>query len=172
MRTLDALGSAPGNMVVVKSSRSCDALAKCFVGCRSVVLAAEHGMYVQWYRDEPWQRMVGHDFDMSWCEYTMPVLNYFTERTPGSVLEINELFVAWHYRGACVYPCMSVVFWCCIGAVLCWCCIGFVLTRSRVYSHLSHHPPHTPDRLRHEPRGMAGAAVHRKPLSVGETAPL
>jgi hypothetical protein len=36
--------------------------------------------------------------DMSWTNDVIRVLEYFTERTPGSVIELKESCVAWHYR--------------------------------------------------------------------------
>eukprot|EP00644_Phytophthora_capsici_P005240 jgi/Phyca11/96386/e_gw1.1.184.1 len=35
---------------------------------------------------------------MSWWEHVVPLLEYYTERTPGAYIERKESSVAWHYR--------------------------------------------------------------------------
>ena len=36
--------------------------------------------------------------DMSWTADVTPIMDYYTERTPGSVMEFKASCIAWHYR--------------------------------------------------------------------------
>merc|ERR1712178_192769 len=36
--------------------------------------------------------------DLSWMDEIMPILQDFTQRTPGSVIERTECCLTWHYR--------------------------------------------------------------------------
>ncbi|BAM81439.1 alpha,alpha-trehalose-phosphate synthase [Cyanidioschyzon merolae strain 10D] len=38
--------------------------------------------------------------ELKWKHEILPILNYYTERTPGSFLEIKERSISWHYRDA------------------------------------------------------------------------
>ena len=45
-----------------------------------------------------WECLSERSLDMSWIKDVMRLLEYFTERTPGSVIELKDSCVAWHYR--------------------------------------------------------------------------
>jgi hypothetical protein len=45
-----------------------------------------------------WECLSERSLDMSWTKDVLRLLEYFTERTPGSVVEIKDSCVAWHYR--------------------------------------------------------------------------
>ena len=48
--------------------------------------------------DEVFERMSDWEIDMSWIDDAVAVLDYYTERTPGSIIEFKDSCVAWHYR--------------------------------------------------------------------------
>ncbi|CAN0490494.1 unnamed protein product [Laminaria digitata] len=83
-------------MVVVKSPRSRETLDR-LLGHTNCVLAAEHGAFIRWGKHARWQSLVPNA-DMSWTSDIEPLLEYYTERTPGAVIETREVSMAWHYR--------------------------------------------------------------------------
>ncbi|KAE8899384.1 Alpha,alpha-trehalose-phosphate synthase [UDP-forming] A [Phytophthora fragariae] len=96
---LSMLTKDPRNTVVLVSARSTSVCEQWFAGLSgSLVLAAEYGVYVKWVgRNEYWHCMVPN-MDMGWWEHVVPLLEYYTERTPGAYIERKESSVAWHYR--------------------------------------------------------------------------
>jgi hypothetical protein len=38
--------------------------------------------------------------DSSWMDAVKPIFDFFTERTRGSKLEVNDTYFTWHYRNA------------------------------------------------------------------------
>ncbi|CAM9946544.1 unnamed protein product, partial [Ectocarpus sp. 13 AM-2016] len=83
--SLDSLSREPKNMVVVKSPRSRDTLDR-LLGHTNCVLAAEHGAFIRWGKHAHWQPLLPN-VDMSWTGDIEPLLEYYTERTPGAVIE-------------------------------------------------------------------------------------
>ncbi|KAG7385984.1 hypothetical protein PHYPSEUDO_000839 [Phytophthora pseudosyringae] len=96
---LSMLTKDPRNTVVLVSARSTSVCEQWFAGLSgNLVLAAEYGVYVKWVgKNEYWHCMVPN-MDMSWWEHVVPLLEYYTERTPGAYIERKESSVAWHYR--------------------------------------------------------------------------
>ncbi|GMF37049.1 unnamed protein product [Phytophthora fragariaefolia] len=96
---LSMLTKDPRNTVVIVSARSTSVCEQWFAGLSgNLVLAAEYGVYVKWVgKNEYWHCMVPN-MDMSWWEHVVPLLEYYTERTPGAYIERKESSVAWHYR--------------------------------------------------------------------------
>jgi trehalose 6-phosphate synthase/phosphatase len=96
---LSMLTKDPRNTVVLVSARSASVCEQWFAGLSgNLVLAAEYGVYVKWVgAHEYWHCMVPN-MDMSWWEHVVPLLEYYTERTPGAYIERKDSSVAWHYR--------------------------------------------------------------------------
>ncbi|KUG00907.1 hypothetical protein AM587_10015523 [Phytophthora nicotianae] len=80
---LSMLTKDPRNTVVLVSARSTSVCEQWFAGLSgNLVLAAEYGVYVKWVgENEHWHCMVPN-MDMSWWEHVVPLLEYYTERTP------------------------------------------------------------------------------------------
>ncbi|TDH68394.1 hypothetical protein CCR75_000455 [Bremia lactucae] len=87
------------NTVVLVSARSTSVCEQWFAGLSgNLVLAAEYGVYVKWVgKNENWHCTVPN-MDLSWWEHVVPLLEYYTERTPGAYIERKESSVTWHYR--------------------------------------------------------------------------
>ncbi|CAH0480939.1 unnamed protein product [Peronospora belbahrii] len=96
---LSMLTTDPRNTVVLVSARSTSICEQWFAGLSgNLVLAAEYGVYVKWVgNNERWHCLVP-DMDVSWWEHIVPLLEYYTERTPGAYIERKDSSVAWHYR--------------------------------------------------------------------------
>ncbi|CAH0492390.1 unnamed protein product [Peronospora farinosa] len=96
---LSMLTSDPRNTVVLVSARSMSVCEQWFAELSgNLVLAAEYGVYVKWIGDnEGWHCLVPN-MDMSWWEHILPLLEYYTERTPGAYIERKDSSIAWHYR--------------------------------------------------------------------------
>ena len=99
---LEALCNDPQNRaVVILSARSAETLSKIFehIKCSNLVLAAEEGLSIRWGPNEPFEMQVSDfDLDLSWLDDAEPLIAYYTERTPGSVVERKVSGLAWHYR--------------------------------------------------------------------------
>lgn len=106
----DALGAAletlcrdESSVVVVLSGRTREVLHS-WVGNLDCVLVAEGGAFVRWEREAEWELLAAasaHDKAAAaghkhWKADLMPVLHHFAIRTPGVVVEENELALAWH----------------------------------------------------------------------------
>ncbi|RLN73541.1 hypothetical protein BBJ28_00021845 [Nothophytophthora sp. Chile5] len=96
---LSMLTKDPRNTVVLVSARSTSVCEQWFAGLSgNLVLAAEYGVYVKWVgKNEYWHCMVPN-MDLSWWEHVVPLLEYYTERTPGAFIERKDSSVTWHYR--------------------------------------------------------------------------
>lgn len=96
---LSMLTKDPRNTVVLVSARSTSVCEQWFAGLlENLVLAAEYGVYIKWLgENEDWHCMVPN-MDTSWWEHVVPLLEYYTERTPGAYIERKESSVTWHYR--------------------------------------------------------------------------
>jgi trehalose 6-phosphate synthase/phosphatase len=93
---LSRLAGQAGNDVVLISGRKKENLEEWF-GHLGVCLIAEHGVWIrppqgEWHTVEPMQN--------EWKEDVRPLLEFFVDRTPGSLIEEKDYSLAWHYRRA------------------------------------------------------------------------
>lgn len=96
---LDRLTHADDIRVDLVSGRPRDSLEEWF-GHLPISLWAEHGFWWRLERDKPW--VCGVDLHPGWVERVKPILDQFTDGTPGSFIEIKSASIAWHYRNASV----------------------------------------------------------------------
>ena len=89
---LARLSADSRNNVVINSGRDHTTMEK-WLGKLGVSMAAEHGAYFK-------EHGLWHKKNISnrWSNGIMSILNMFTERTPGSRIEVKDTAVAWHYR--------------------------------------------------------------------------
>ncbi|KAG0494193.1 hypothetical protein HPP92_005187 [Vanilla planifolia] len=87
------------NVVFLVSGRGRDNLAKWFSPCKKLGIAAEHGYYVRWSRDDEWETC-GPSCDFDWMQVAEPVMNLYTESTDGSSIEKKESSLVWHHQDA------------------------------------------------------------------------
>jgi trehalose 6-phosphate synthase/phosphatase len=67
-------------------------------GTLPVTLWAEHGFWQRPAPAAPWTAAA--PVDPAWTDRLLPILQQFTDSTPGSRIERKTASVAWHYRGA------------------------------------------------------------------------
>ena len=84
------------NHVIIISGRAHTSLDEWF-GKMNMGLVGEHGV---WHkpRGVAWSQMEG--LSAEWKQYIMPVLQSFTDRTPGTFIEEKTFSLVWHYRRA------------------------------------------------------------------------
>jgi trehalose 6-phosphate synthase/phosphatase len=97
LELLGALADRPRTEVHVVSGRGRETLEH-WLGALPLVLHAEHGF---------WSRPLGAgewipkgELGGSWREPVLAILREFTSRTPGSLVEVKSVALAWHYRMA------------------------------------------------------------------------
>ncbi|MBX6423920.1 bifunctional alpha,alpha-trehalose-phosphate synthase (UDP-forming)/trehalose-phosphatase [Thermosulfurimonas sp. F29] len=79
--------------VVLISGRDPDTLDRWF-GDLPVDLVAEHGVFIR--EGGRWHSV--REFDQDWKEVIRPLLELYTDRTPGSFVEEKSCSLVWHYR--------------------------------------------------------------------------
>ena len=93
---IDSLTSINGVCLVISSGRDRQTLDRWF-GRFNIGIIAEHGVWIKKSRDT-WREFI--PLSQDWKKEIIPVLEMFTDRTPGSFIEEKEFSLVWHYRGA------------------------------------------------------------------------
>ncbi|WP_256009280.1 bifunctional alpha,alpha-trehalose-phosphate synthase (UDP-forming)/trehalose-phosphatase [Desertivirga xinjiangensis] len=96
MSILHQLSSDPSNTVVIISGRKHENLEEWF-GHLPIDIIAEHGAWQKKHRTE-WVEQPG--LSNHWKQDIFPILETFTDRTPGSFIEEKTYSLVWHYRKA------------------------------------------------------------------------
>ncbi|XP_044471921.1 probable alpha,alpha-trehalose-phosphate synthase [UDP-forming] 11 [Mangifera indica] len=96
---LNNLCSDPRNVVFIVSGRGKDSLSTWFSACEKLGISAEHGYFLRWTRDSPWETCsLSMHFD--WKKIAEPVMKLYTETTDGSFIEHKETALVWHHQDA------------------------------------------------------------------------
>ena len=93
---LQALAENPKNEVVIISGRDKATLTRWLGGLRASLIA-EHGA---WTREKGRDWQVIEPLRNDWKDTIRPVLELFTDRTAGSVIEEKDFSLVWHFRRA------------------------------------------------------------------------
>jgi trehalose 6-phosphate synthase/phosphatase len=94
---LTKLASDPKNNVYVVSGRDKSVLESWLGNLPHVGLCCEHGSYIR-HRDKTEWEADSNIINIEWRDSILNLMNYFTERTPGSAVEQKHTSIAWHYR--------------------------------------------------------------------------
>lgn len=94
MKLLSTLANDGRTDVTVISGRDSESLHSWF-GSLPMNLISEHGAETR-LRDEDWKHTL--DTDHSWKTIFRPVLELYTQRSPGSFIEDKKHTLVWHYR--------------------------------------------------------------------------
>ncbi|PKC74143.1 hypothetical protein RhiirA1_516604 [Rhizophagus irregularis] len=95
---LTRLTSDSRNVVYVMSGRTSNSLEEQLGEVPNLGMSAENGSYLKLIGGK-WENLFT-DLDMSWKEQVNEIFEYYTERTPGSLIEKKNLSIVWHYRTA------------------------------------------------------------------------
>lgn len=95
MDILERLTANPANKVVLISGRNYTSLEEWF-GHLNLDMIAEHGAWMR--SSEGWKNLPG--LTDSWKKDIMPVLETYTDRTPGTFIEEKSFSLVWHFRRA------------------------------------------------------------------------
>ncbi|WOL14661.1 putative alpha,alpha-trehalose-phosphate synthase [Canna indica] len=99
IRIINTLCADRKNVVFVVSGRGRESLEKWFMPCEKLGLAAEHGYFVRWTRDEEWETC-NQSIDFGWMQIVEPVMKLYAESTDGSSIETKESALVWHHQDA------------------------------------------------------------------------
>ena len=91
------VASVRGLMVDIVSGRPRETL-EAWLGELPLALWAEHGFWHRASRRDAWH--AAGSINNGWMTRVWPILDEFTARTPGSMIEAKSASIAWHYRGA------------------------------------------------------------------------
>lgn len=92
---LRRLGRAPHTHLHIVSGRPRAALED-WLGALPTGLHAEHGLWSRWPAAREWEATM--EIRSDWKERVQPILDGFTERTPGAFVEQKTSTLVWHYR--------------------------------------------------------------------------
>lgn len=92
---LSRLVSDPKNRVVIISGRDKETLGKWFEDYDRITFIAEHGVWIKAPGSE-WNMI--EQIDKGWMESIRPVISFYVDRTPRSLLEEKNYSLVWHYR--------------------------------------------------------------------------
>lgn len=98
LKIVDTLTADPNNQFWIISGRDQAFLEKWW-GNMNVGLSAEHGCFMRDVGSKTWYNLA-ESFDMSWQLKVEEVYAKYTEKTPGSHIEMKKIAVTWHYRRA------------------------------------------------------------------------
>lgn len=96
LQTLERLTQIPNTDVAIVSGRDQIFLEKWF-GKLPMTLVAEHGHYVK-HQQSQWASK--GNTNHKWKADVMPIMEAFTDRTPGTFIEEKHNSLVWHYRKA------------------------------------------------------------------------
>lgn len=97
LRTLRILCSDPSNHVYIISGRDRVTLEGMLGSIGGLGLSAEHGCYIRPAGSLEWIDLI-HESELTWKPSVLEIMQYYTERTPGSVIEKKSASITWHYR--------------------------------------------------------------------------
>ena len=92
---LDELNANPKNDLVLITGRDKETFETWF-GHKPYTLITEHGLWQRDKGEKDWKQL--ESVNNRWFEVIYPILERFTDRTPGSQIEIKNYSMAWHYR--------------------------------------------------------------------------
>jgi trehalose 6-phosphate synthase/phosphatase len=97
LELLGALAARPRTELHVVSGRGRETLER-WLGRLPIVLHAEHGFWSRGLNGSDWNPIA--EVGGGWREPALELLRDITARTPGSLIEVKDVALAWHYRMA------------------------------------------------------------------------
>lgn len=93
-KTIYTIINQKNTQLAIISGRDQEFLEKNFDN-KKIILAAEHGQYMK-FKQKKWVKI--SPLNRKWINNLKPVFESFTNRTPGTFIEIKKSSIAWHYR--------------------------------------------------------------------------
>jgi trehalose 6-phosphate synthase/phosphatase len=97
LELLSSLAARPRTEVHVVSGRGRETLGR-WLGRLPIALHAEHGFWSRGLNGSDWAAIT--EVGGAWREPALEILRDITARTPGSLIEVKDVALAWHYRMA------------------------------------------------------------------------
>ena len=97
LELLGALAARPRTEIHVVSGRARETL-EYWLGALPIALHAEHGFWSRGIDGSEWTPAA--EVTGAWREPALGILHDITARTPGSLIEVKSVALAWHYRMA------------------------------------------------------------------------
>ena len=94
LKLLEKLSEFKKSEVVIISGRDKDTLEKWFDKL-NVGLVAEHGV---WFKEKYGSWVMIEPLNQDWKEKILEIIESYVDRTPGSLIEVKEFSIVWHYR--------------------------------------------------------------------------
>lgn len=94
---LRSLVSDKNNHIVIISGRDKETLGKWFSDFDGITFIAEHGVWIK-EKGSDWSMI--EQIDREWMDIIRPVISFYVDRTPRSLLEEKNYSLVWHYRHA------------------------------------------------------------------------
>lgn len=94
-RIIESLAADRKNTVLLVSGHERSVIGS-WLNDRRIGVVAESGYFYRLPYSYEWEMMT-EDHDPSWKKVVRPIMQYFTERTPGSFIETKESSLTWHY---------------------------------------------------------------------------
>lgn len=94
---LERLVSDTNNRIVIISGRDKETLGEWFKDYNQITFIAEHGVWVKPPNGE-WGML--EKIDKQWMDIIRPLISFYVDRTPRSLLEEKNYSLVWHYRNA------------------------------------------------------------------------
>lgn len=95
LNTINQLNEDDSNDLVIISGRPMSFLEKVFTN-KAITLVAEHGHFIRHAQTDEW--IDKHPTNNDWMTHILPVLQQFTDNTPGTLIEHKKNSLVWHYR--------------------------------------------------------------------------
>lgn len=101
IRSLRLLTADPKNLVYVISGRDQNTLEEWLGNIPRLGMSAEHGCFLRPVLEPgettKWISIIATD-NLIWKDEVTKIMEYYTERTPGSFIEFKCASITWHYR--------------------------------------------------------------------------
>ncbi len=94
-KILSSLVADQRNNIVIISGRDKETLGKWFEEYDNITFIAEHGV---WVKEPGMEWSMIEQIDNKWMESIRPIISFYVDRTPRSLLEEKNYSLVWHYR--------------------------------------------------------------------------
>jgi trehalose 6-phosphate synthase/phosphatase len=95
---LDTLSEKDDTEIVLVTGRGKNTFGEWF-SSKNYTLIAEHGVWLK-ELNKDWEKSDDGSLSNEWKELVLPVVQFYTDRTPASMIEEKNHSISWHYRNS------------------------------------------------------------------------